>query len=245
MWNRQELKSNARIMLKANYLKIVIVSVVFALLTSSGYQSAKGAAKGSDADISLRHLTGIQWSLVVAAFVGIMGVVIIAFLVNALIAVFVWNPLSVGCIKYFIDCRYGNAEWKDILFVFRNNYVNVCVNIFLKQLFTFLWCLLLIVPGIVKAYEYMMVPYILAENPDMSREEVFERLNEVFRDVFDEEDITVDEGTTAEDIDGWDSLEHINLMAAVESEFGIKFSMGQIVTMKNVGEMADIILQKV
>ena len=73
MWNRQELKSNARIMLKANYLKIVIVSVVFALLTSSGYQSAKGAAKGSDADISLRHLTGIQWSLVVAAFVGIMG----------------------------------------------------------------------------------------------------------------------------------------------------------------------------
>lgn len=120
MWNRQELKSNARIMLKANYLKIVIVSVVFALLTSSGYQSAKGAAKGSDADISLSHLTDIQWSLVMAAFVGIMGVVIIAFLVNALIAVFVWNPLSVGCIKYFIDCRYGNAEWKDILFVFRN-----------------------------------------------------------------------------------------------------------------------------
>ena len=86
----------------------------------------------------------------------------------------------------------------------------------------------------------------------MSREEVFDILcsrafvnRNVFRDVFDEEDITVDEGTTAEDIDGWDSLEHINLMAAVESEFGIKFSMGQIVTMKNVGEMADIILQKV
>ena len=173
MWSRQELKSNARIMLKANYLKIVIVSVVFALLTSSGYQSARGAAKGSDADINLSHLTGIQWSLVMAAFAGIVGVVIIAFLVNVLIAVFVWNPLSVGCIKYFIDCRYGNAELKDILFVFRNNYVNVCVNIFLKQLFTFLWCLLLIVPGIVKAYEYMMVPYLLAENPDMSREEVF------------------------------------------------------------------------
>lgn len=176
MWSRQELKSNARIMLKANYLKIVIVSVVFALLTSSGYQSARGAAKGSDADISLSHLTGIQWSLVMAAFVGIVGIVImafLAFLVNVLISIFVWNPLSVGCIKYFIDCRYGNAELKDILFVFRNNYVNVCVNIFLKQLFTFLWCLLLIVPGIVKAYEYMMVPYLLAENPDMSREEVF------------------------------------------------------------------------
>lgn len=79
----------------------------------------------------------------------------------------------------------------------------------------------------------------------MSREEVFEKLNEVFRDVFDDETITVNDSTTADDIEDWDSLEHINLMAAVESEFGIKFSMGQIVTMKNVGEMADIILQKI
>ena len=79
----------------------------------------------------------------------------------------------------------------------------------------------------------------------MGREEVFERLNAVFRDVFDDEDITVNDQTTANDIEDWDSLEHINLMAAVESEFGIKFSMGQVVTMKNVGEMADIILQKV
>ena len=79
----------------------------------------------------------------------------------------------------------------------------------------------------------------------MSREEVFEKLNAVFRDVFDEESITVNDSTTADDIEGWDSLEHINLIAAVESEFGMKFSMGQVVTMKNVGEMADIILQKI
>lgn len=78
----------------------------------------------------------------------------------------------------------------------------------------------------------------------MSREELFEKLNEVFRDVFDDEEITVTDATTAEDIEDWDSLEHINLMAAVEQEFGIKFTMGQIVTMKNVGEMANIILDK-
>lgn len=78
----------------------------------------------------------------------------------------------------------------------------------------------------------------------MSREELFERLNAVFQDVFDDPSITVNDSTTADDIEDWDSLEHINLIAAVESEFGIKFSMGQVVTMKNVGEMADIILQK-
>ena len=79
----------------------------------------------------------------------------------------------------------------------------------------------------------------------MSREEVFERLNEVFRDVFDDEEITVTDGTTADDIEEWDSLEHINLLAAVEQEFGMKFRIGQIKKKKNVGEMADIILSQI
>ncbi len=79
----------------------------------------------------------------------------------------------------------------------------------------------------------------------MRKEEVFEKLNEVFRDVFDDEDITVTEATTADDIEDWDSLEHINLLAAVEQEFGMKFNMGQVVSMKNVGEMAEIIMSKI
>lgn len=79
----------------------------------------------------------------------------------------------------------------------------------------------------------------------MSREEVFARLNEVFRDVFDDESITVTDTTTADDIEEWDSLEHINLLAAVEQEFGMKFNMGQVVSMKNVGEMADIIISQI
>ena len=79
----------------------------------------------------------------------------------------------------------------------------------------------------------------------MSREEVLERLQPVFRDVFDDDSITVTAGTTSADVDGWDSLEHINLINAVEQEFGMKFDMGQILTMKNVGEMADIIVSRI
>nr|WP_251500411.1 acyl carrier protein [Otoolea muris] len=79
----------------------------------------------------------------------------------------------------------------------------------------------------------------------MTRENVYEKLNGVFRDVFDNEDITVNDATTADDIDDWDSLEHINLVVAVEKCFGIKFTMGEVTGMKNVGEMADIILGRI
>ena len=71
--------------------------------------------------------------------------------------------------------------------------------------------------------------------------EIYERLNKVFRKVFDDESITVTAKTTANDIEDWDSLEHINLIAAVEREFKVRFSMKQVSSMKNVGEMVDII----
>ena len=79
----------------------------------------------------------------------------------------------------------------------------------------------------------------------MTREEVFEKLNEVFRDVFDDEDITVTDTTTADAVEDWDSLSHINLIVSIENEFNMKFSMGETTHLKNVGEMVDIILQRI
>ena len=79
----------------------------------------------------------------------------------------------------------------------------------------------------------------------MEKEEIYERLNNVFRDIFDDETIVVKPETTSNDIEDWDSLEHINLIVAVEQEFGIKFNMNEVTTMKNVGEMVDIILSRI
>ncbi len=78
----------------------------------------------------------------------------------------------------------------------------------------------------------------------MDAKEIYERLNKVFRDVFDDDDITVKAETTANDIEDWDSLEHITLMSAVQKEFKVKFTMGEIASMKNVGEMVQIIEQR-
>ncbi len=76
----------------------------------------------------------------------------------------------------------------------------------------------------------------------MTRDEVYERLTEVFRDVFDDEDISISDSTTSADIADWDSFEHINLILAVENEFGIKIPMGKAVELKNVGELVNTIL---
>jgi acyl carrier protein len=78
----------------------------------------------------------------------------------------------------------------------------------------------------------------------MTRDQAYERVNSVFRDVFDDGGIIVHDQTTAEDIEDWDSLEHINLIVALEEEFGMKFTMGEVTGMKNVGEAVDIIIAR-
>ena len=78
----------------------------------------------------------------------------------------------------------------------------------------------------------------------MTREEVFEKLTEVFRDVFDDEEITLSEETTADDIEDWDSLMHITLISEVEDAFNVHFSMKDVTGMHNVGEMVSIILEQ-
>lgn len=75
----------------------------------------------------------------------------------------------------------------------------------------------------------------------MEEQKIYSRLEEIFTDVFDLDEVDLDDDTTADDIDEWDSLEHINLIEAVEKEFGMKFKMGEVSTMKNVGEMVKII----
>ena len=78
----------------------------------------------------------------------------------------------------------------------------------------------------------------------MDARDVFARLDRVFQDVFDDSSIRVNPETTADDIEDWDSLEHITLISAVEREFCMKFKMGEISSMKNVGEMAQIVMER-
>ncbi len=75
----------------------------------------------------------------------------------------------------------------------------------------------------------------------MTRNEILEKITAIFRDVFDDDTIVVTDETTAADIEDWDSLTHITLISEIEDAFDFKFSMKDVLGMKNVGEMLDIL----
>ena len=78
----------------------------------------------------------------------------------------------------------------------------------------------------------------------MTKEEIYPRLTEIFRDVFDDESLVVTPEMTASDVKEWDSVNHITLMVAIEEEFGVKFKTAEVEKMKNVGQMVEHIEEK-
>lgn len=78
----------------------------------------------------------------------------------------------------------------------------------------------------------------------MSREEIFDEVRKIFWTIFDDEDIEIVDETNSEDIEDWDSLEHVNLVVAMEKRFNLKFDMKAVGQLKNVGEMVDLIKEK-
>ncbi len=73
---------------------------------------------------------------------------------------------------------------------------------------------------------------------------VMARLNEIFREVFDDDELLVTRQTTAQDVEGWDSLMHVTLIVTVEKAFGIRFGSAEIASLQNVGQLADLIASR-
>lgn len=78
----------------------------------------------------------------------------------------------------------------------------------------------------------------------MERKEVFEKLTDIFRQVMDNDEIVLEENTTAEDIEEWDSLAHVQLIEKLENVFGIRFSAKEMLSWDDVGEFVDSIQEK-
>ena len=107
------------------------------------------------------------------AIFGITFIIIFLILMSVVILldVFICNPIEVGCKRFYVRNLNESAQVGNVGFAFDNHYKNITKTMFFRDLYTILWTLLFIIPGIVKSYEYQMIPYLLAENPQMSREQ--------------------------------------------------------------------------
>ena len=169
MWNRAELKMRGNMAFKKNYVSAVVVALLMGIFgTVSGESSARRVSENSD--IYSGNLFNV--GMITGLLAGIATVVILIVLVAK---VFVGNLLKMGGYRFFILNQTAQPGIGTLLDGFRSgHYVNIVITMFLRDLFTALWSLLLVVPGIVKHYEYLMVPYIIAENPAMDYKEAFQ-----------------------------------------------------------------------
>ncbi len=154
---------------KKNYVSAVVVALLMGIFgTVSGESSARRVSENSD--IYSGNLFNV--GMITGLLAGIATVVILIVLVAK---VFVGNLLKMGGYRFFILNQTAQPGIGTLLDGFRSgHYVNIVLTMFLRDLFTALWSLLLVVPGIVKHYEYLMVPYIIAENPVMDYKEAFQ-----------------------------------------------------------------------
>ena len=203
MWTRKELKERAKEALKRNYWKIVLVSLI-GMLIGGGLGSSGISGGGSDihdmaSDNVKEHFTehendDVDWEgaeavlddiqmdirpqdIVAVAFTVIVVLIVAAIVLAIGIAldVLLLNPVQVGINRFMVKSLDDTARIAEVGYTFDQNYKNGVKVMFFKDLYVVLWSLLFIVPGIYKAYQYRMVPYILGENPDMTYQEVLQR----------------------------------------------------------------------
>ena len=110
----------------------------------------------------------------IVIFLVVLSVVfVVIFVLVALMDIFLYNPLQLGCNRFFFKNLDESAGISNVVYAFDHNYKNLVKNLFYRDMYVVLWSLLFVIPGIIKSYEYRMIPYLLAENPDMTKEEVF------------------------------------------------------------------------
>lgn len=108
-------------------------------------------------------------------FVLFIGIIIVAALIGFVIKLLIVYPIEIGKNNFFMGIREEEKTLDSLIFVYKSGQLkNTIITMFMKGLFQTLWTLLFIIPGIIKAYEYRMIPYILSENPEISRKRAFE-----------------------------------------------------------------------
>lgn len=197
IWKRKDLKTKGKAAFQANYWKCLVCALILAIITggvSSGFTGglqfrapdrnhevvevenlndlldldAEDISEQVSEKIDPAVGAGIAVFSIVAVVIGTVvlaiGIAVDAFLVN---------PIELGCKRFFRRNLDEPASLSNITYAFDASYMNIVKTMILRDIFTALWSMLFFIPGIIKAYEYRMIPYLLSEDPTMSYQEAF------------------------------------------------------------------------
>ena len=159
MWNRQDVKLRAKAIMKRNYWKMFVISLLASILAGESTANVTFKDVATNGDQSLQAL--------IATIVSIIGVIALLY------EIFIANPIRVGKADYFLKNHDENPPLSTLFSAFKSNYLNKVAIMLVMQIKILLWSILFIIPGVIKAYEYSMIPYILAEDGSLELKEVF------------------------------------------------------------------------
>ncbi|MBE5866833.1 MAG: DUF975 family protein [Lachnospiraceae bacterium] len=202
-WTREELKARGKAAFYRNYWVCVLVAFILLFVGGNNGGGSCNTGSSSSSSYNNNYSSNYDYddfdygdydygdyddygsdfddemATGVLAAIGAIGIVfliifLVAFVLGLLLSAFVFNPFEVGGCYFFLDNAVSDAaSVSGILAGFKSNYKGTVLTMFLRNLYIGLWTLLFIVPGIIKTYEYRMIPYILADHPEMDHKEVF------------------------------------------------------------------------
>lgn len=180
MWVRADLKERAKGVLRKYYWIAFLVTLVAGILggtqgggaPSLGYRFNSGDFHNTNWNLGNWNIqNGDAFGVLAGVLFGtlvISGIFIVVFAFTYAFRIFVGGPVEIGMDRYFLDARQDKSDFVNLFHTFKaGRYMNAVKAIAWRELFIFLWTLLLIIPGIIQGYAYSMIPYIMADNPGM------------------------------------------------------------------------------
>ena len=201
-WTISGVKERAKAAFRANYWKIMLVTLLVTIITggssigssvgninnnssnsnNNGYEQNYSGGDVSSADIE-KGISNFfnNMDSETATAIGVFSIILIIvfffiLICSILYSYFLACPIMVGACRFFNRSLVEDANVRELVSPFSGgNYLRTVKIMFLMNLYTGLWSLLFVIPGIIKSYEYKMIPYIIMDNPELSTKEVFER----------------------------------------------------------------------
>jgi len=188
MLDRTNLKQRAKELLKRDYWKAFLISLVIGAAIGGGSGSAGGGGMNNFNSNTNNNpfrdfpYKEIDWTAILPILIIIGFVIFVVIIISIAIRAMVGYPLEVGGRRYYIMTAEGLDNKLCFTFAFQpGNYFKIVLSMLLKNVQIFLWSLLFIIPGIIKSYEYRMIPYILAQNPDIGAKRAIELSGQMTR----------------------------------------------------------------